>query len=1842
MKTIIALVAIAFSICLASETYAQATCCPDFDIQMTLDPCGAKDHATNGSGGPGGGMGTLCQNGTYTFFATPGAAGFSYYWSVSGGVIVSSNLNQVTVMWGSGVSGTITVFVTNADSSCSKLITRTIGLRPGPKASFTHASSDTVCLNTDIPFTNTSLGGATVTWNFGDGSPSVINVNNPHHIYSTLGPHIVKLTVSSSLDTSPPRVPPQGAPCVCTSVFYDTIVVVNGQSLTILDVGCKKMLCVGDTGHYCSNLNCSTYNWSALGGTIITPNPTTQKCIDIVWNPASGSPQPFVALNVPAACTGSCSNVDTLIVPVLYNGIPITGSTIVCVGSNTFYSIPTLSGALIHWTISPSGGNIITADSNNEFINVAWTTIGNYTINCSYHNPLTGCSGSTSLVVKVRPIFGIGGSTQSCATCVAGYYTMDGSVATWAVDSNGTPIPSLSSTGSSLNITFPNLSTTTVYTITATASPGHCNPTASITTTVYPLPILSMITGPSPICPGSTQTYTITSNTPGVPINWTVNTSNGGTGGTIIASGPYNSSAQVTFTGSDTIYIITAMQPCKAGCAFATRRDTVHMIPAPGPISGPSPACMDNTAVYTIPNYVAGSTYTWVITPSGAGTIISGQGSGSVTILWHGSNGGPQPVLTVSNCAGSSPAYPVTIVTVQPVTIQQTGSLCTGLTLTAVTGGPVTGYLWSNNATGSSITVNTGGTYTVTVNEGGCNVSASVTISSTPLGVTIATGRTVFCPTEPISAILQTIVTPTAVGATYSWSPGGQSTSTITALATGTYTVTVTLGTCVATASITISRALTCPPDTCVGCSGNLGTLVINTPSNNATVCNPAPFKATFTQGSYATFSSIQWNFGDTYTGTSLSGQTITHTYANIGVYHVTASVLVTCSNPPLVQCRVFADIYITIPSVTHFDTIVGCSSVKLIDHSVALSGDPITTWNWSSSPSVTFIPNNTTQNPTFVGIPGNTYTITLTTTTTSGCVTTESKTITIPNVAPPVFTLPATTCSGVQVFPTLTAVSGATYHWDFGDGFTSNLPPPAIPPVEHAFINNTASPVVYTVKLVVTYANGCTDSTTHTITVNPLPHATVTPNPTSICPGTTTTLTATATGGPATFVWYVTGNVNPLGSLPTLTVTQFGHYYVIVTNTATGCTNSSDTAIVLLKQAPIAHIVGSSAICYGGMNPPTLSNIYFITGNTYSWSSSAPSVISFSPASSNTQASTQLTFTNPTNVSYQIYLSVFDPVTGCTSYDTLCIFPNKTPTGSISTIQGNGCAGQINTFVAVMTPPPSMSVNYAYQWSTGETTDTISTTVEGLYSCIVTNTLTGCSVTLGPVLVWPLTDLSLFPRGCLTICNTDSIGLPLPIFTGSPGNALYTVQWFDGTNPTPIYTGWQIPPLLLSIGLHHLHVKVTGPSPNNNCPDTAGYFDVTIKQCNCKCDGHKITNLQYAIGPKEYSPMKCGGEISIHCDSLKITADFNCDSGCTKKLYATLVNAGGVVVQTWPTLPVLYFPPPGTSGSFTIHIYGKCDETICDSCILHLTIDCHKDSIPPCEICPPGLKKAINITLTPQAIVLDSIAGSPFNNLPVGVTINTGTTQLTQVIAQVVSYDLKPSYEDCITCDNKPAGWTSITGQPLAGITPINGGIAILPPMNNAYVNPREVVWQSVSPFVLNTGSTTINIYLPALANVPCCTLTGKICIKFSFRDVNCKVCDTIICFDFGKPVDVGCDCGKWRGITLTQAKNSDARMAVINPGNPGNGTTLNCEGSMSVKYGTSWSFNAGFACSDPKCTPSYKWTVFKNGTSYSSGAGAQGTLLNLQPGKYVITYAVTCGGKTCPGCSITLNVTD
>jgi len=259
------------------------------------------------------------------------------------------------------------------------------------------------------------------------------------------------------------------------------------------------------------------------------------------------------------------------------------------------------------------------------------------------------------------------------------------------------------------------------------------------------------------------------------------------------------------------------------------------------------------------------------------------------------------------------------------------------------------------------------------------------------------------------------------------------------------------------------------------GCTDSISR-VINIPQPTASfTASPlvgcVPLNVTFTNTSFTylpssyKITSWSWDFGD---GTFSTLKNPTHTYFDTATFTVT---LIITDESGCKDTLVRTNYISTSGSTADFiaSPTLGCAplTVNFTDQSV--SSSPIVSRSWDFGDGS---PLNTTENPTHVySSPGN-FDVMLTTTDSVGCVNTMTKLSFIavpkPNAA---FTNPPKICLNQPfIFTNTTPDSAVTYAWDFGDANTSTFKFP---------VHSYSDTGIFTVTLIVTDTNGCSDTAT-------------------------------------------------------------------------------------------------------------------------------------------------------------------------------------------------------------------------------------------------------------------------------------------------------------------------------------------------------------------------------------------------------------------------------------------------------------------------------------------------------------------------------------------------------------------------------------------------------------------------------------------------------------------------------------------------------------------------------------------------------------------------------------------
>ncbi len=1787
MKKILFILAALF---ITVHSFSQvSTCCPEFALKQLGDTracegdsaC-SKDPNTGGGnpnqGGQGRGL-VSCKNTAQTYYVVPNLPGFTFTWTVIGGAIGSITGNPKIITWGSGAEGFIQVIITNPSGNCRDTITAKVCLLNSPVAAFT-ASMDTVCANsTPIIFTNTSAGASSYSWDFGDGSGS--NLPNPlPHIYSTPGTYTVLLTVFNS--TGGTGGPVGETHCGCSDTASMVVTVLAGTGPEIIS-SCKKMLCPNDTTTYCVTPGCAPFNWIVNGGTIIN---TSGNCITVQWN--ATPPITFPAsVSVTTGCGGLCGNAATLTVPVIWNNMPINGPSPVCVGSTTTYSLPVMPGTFYTWAVSGGGGSIVGPNQNTASINVQWAgPAGTATITCSYNNPYSGCSGSSTITVNVRNKFKVTGPGVVC-TGIPAAYNSNGAANWVIIPGTGFTSGSLTSV-STINV---NWTTAGAYTITATATnpAGFCNPNAVINVVVNPTPVLTSIVGPTSVCPGSYYTYRVTSSLAG-PFVWTPSVN-----GTIISPmGTNNDSVIVQWMGAGP-HTITASQTV-FGCTGTKTLSPINNVPAVT-ITGPAAVCRDQSPnpLYTASGALPAGSYTWTISPAAAGTIMTGQGTNQIGVLWSGAvtPGTNTATVSVVVCNYAPVNFPVSVTTPPNVTVTKTGSLCTLPGVTLSVSPSLLCYQWYLNgvaiggATSATYVATTFGYYEVKCptqcsGYGGIYVPKeyipNVTIS--------ANNKTIFCTTETINV---TLFSAASGGCTYQWfknglplgSPSGTN-SPLPVTTVGIYYQVVSCGNCKDTSNAKVVSVITCGPGP--GCDLSVlpallpdnmdiggpvihekifdanalaATLTIGPPSN---LCNNPQFSAVTTFTSPHTLNAgINWFFGDggTYSTTISGGFTPAHTYTSVGIYVVTAQVFVNCPPPPNPHiCELTDTIHYVVPVAAKFSASVNCEKVYLTSLATVLSPCTITAHAWSATgPGGVTFSNSSAANPLMTVTASGTYSVTLTVTSScNGCTATITLPITV-SVPSAGFTVPTPVCAGTPI--SFNASGGMmNYLWNFGDTFTSTLQSPT-----HTFGLTPASP---TITLTVSNALGCTATTSNTISVVAPPVLSITPLQ-KICPGATTTITATGAGF-TTFDFYHNGTLVQSGPSNTYSTGAIGSYYVIANNAGGVCAVKSAWTYIFNYPKPIADIRGSSVAClsagiayinlYNSVNDPTSAYSWNLQGNA-------------------TVLSTLYTLNTTVNVTgnYSYIITVTDS-SGCIARDTLCVVVANTPAVSVITPGGTLCSGVSHIFQATPYNPA-----YSYSWSNGASGQYMSTSLPGMYMVTVTDLANGCFSSAFAGVIQPRPSTILFPIGCDTLCDYDSIIPPLALGGPySPGS--YTVEWIlNGNFGSPIFIGpvlnllVNIPPLVY--GMNNISIIVT----YNGCKDTSNAYNLFIKKCDsCDCKESYFGETVITAGESPTAanpiPLLCGGNQKLDCNkTYTISSFYNCsDTACAGKVTYSLQPPTGPAITGTGSISFTTNLP----GTYILTMYGWCGDIKCDSCIIKFDVKC----------CDCKNSKWDKITLAPgnpQPVddPVEAKANIPNPNIPNPVVIGLNCNKTYNPECNK-PYTLNAGF---ICGDPACPGKVTYSLQPPTGL-PITGS---LPPAFN---------------FTATQSGTYVLTMYGWCGNKICDSCVVKFVVK----------CD--------------CDCGGSKWVEQSYTINNTSKPINCNNNKPE---------EVKVKCNIPVTVNAMYNCVGANCPGTVTYSMQPpTGLPQTGNMPPSYTFTPGQTGTYTLTMYGWCGGKICDSCVI------
>jgi gliding motility-associated-like protein len=848
----------------------------------------------------------------------------------------------------------------------------------------------------------------------------------------------------------------------------------------------------------------------------------------------------------------SCSAVSS--VSTVVNALPtisISGINSICTNENT--------------TLSASGASSYSWNSGlgtNATINVSPLNTTAYTVNATDNNGCVGTATST-VTVKLLPTVNAG---LDRAVCTGLPVTLVGT---------GTGVASFSWNNAVTNNVSFIPSATTSYTLTGIGTNG-CFNTDSILVTVNALPTAPTLNAVQPNCSVSNGIIQFS----GLPIsgNWTINPgSYNGSGASFTlnnqAPGNYN------FAVSDTNLCSSANTPITVNAAPIS-----PAIPTTGAITQPSCATTTGSVVlsglptgnWTITKLPGGQTYT----NSGNTYTVTNLATGTYT--FSVSNGTCNSLLTQNVVIDAAPTQsaPLVGLIIQPTCTTSTGSV----TLNSLPTGNWTltripdGLTLTSSGISKAITGLASGTYNYTVtNSNGCisPISNDIIIDNQPASppTPIAVAQSFLAAANATVSNLQIVSLGTPIW--YANSVGGSAISGSTLLATGTYYVSQIVNSCESINRNAVN--VTVFPTSSGGSVSGTTTVCSGT---NSTILTLSGYTGSIQNWESSTVNDFSSNvitinnLSTTYTATNLIAQLYFRAVVQSGT--------LAYSSPA----------FIDVVAQSNGGNLSSSTAICLGQNSgsLSVSGYTGTIIRWEQSinnGSVWSTISNTTSSYN----PGNLN------------VTTKYRVVIQNGVCPAVTSTVATVT--VKSTPTITDIPdqnvcygntvsfgnpvstpGYSYEWSSILGIASNPTTSA-----YSFTVTQSDDYIYTIT---NSSTGCFVSDSFSITVKPLPNATVI-SPTSICEGNSIYIGSNSNIG-STYSWtsipagFTSTSSNP-SVTPAVTTT-----YVLEETNAAGCKKPSNITITVHPDPTSAITTGPSIICETQINvllEATISNDY-------------------------------------------------------------------------------------------------------------------------------------------------------------------------------------------------------------------------------------------------------------------------------------------------------------------------------------------------------------------------------------------------------------------------------------------------------------------------------------------------------------------------------------------------------------------------------------------------------------------------------------------------------------------------
>ena len=351
------------------------------------------------------------------------------------------------------------------------------------------------------------------------------------------------------------------------------------------------------------------------------------------------------------------------------------------------------SGVTYFWTAS-NGGHIVGSNTN---LNISVDEAGDYqllvcrTVGGAYCCDSTEVSILDNSVPPAVPAAITGPST----ICQGDTATFTATIVSEATSYIWTVPPGVSINGNANGNTIQVIWTSNNSGSVCVSSNNACGTSAALCTniSVTPIPVPGSPQGDSTVCAGTQENYIIPTATNAEGYTWTI------TGGTLI-SGQDSTNIVVQWgNGASGLVCVSATGACGVSPNVCLPVQ-INAAPNSPVVTGEAITCPGNAEQYNLSPVTNAVSYTWSLSN---GTILSGQGTDSIQVMWSANASSGIVCANASNLCGVSPDSCFNVSLSVPAAGQIT-HLCNGTNTSFTVSFPISGGTSPYTVIGGSIT----------------------------------------------------------------------------------------------------------------------------------------------------------------------------------------------------------------------------------------------------------------------------------------------------------------------------------------------------------------------------------------------------------------------------------------------------------------------------------------------------------------------------------------------------------------------------------------------------------------------------------------------------------------------------------------------------------------------------------------------------------------------------------------------------------------------------------------------------------------------------------------------------------------------------------------------------------------------------------------------------------------------------------------------------------------------------------------------------------------------------------------------------------------------------------